>query len=71
MPNKQANHAEVVERCDQCGKSLGRSCIRTAGSAACAAGDGICISHLQVAGKQKWFFFCCEQCESAFIAKTE
>ncbi|MFA5186689.1 MAG: hypothetical protein WC551_09455 [Patescibacteria group bacterium] len=71
MPYKPANSAEVVERCDQCGKQLGRTCIRTAGSAACAAGDGVSISHVYANGKQEWRFFCCKECKSAFIAKTE
>jgi len=69
MPNKLVNSIEIVERCDKCGKPLRRFCIRTAGSAACAAGDGVSVTHLSVSGKEKWYFFCCEQCMSTFVAK--
>lgn len=39
-PKKNAA-PEIVTKCDHCGKPLGRTCARTAGSFVCAVGDGI------------------------------
>lgn len=53
---------ELVENCDGCGRPLGRDCARTAGSAICAAGDGIPHLHRD----DQWLFFCCIECLDSY-----
>ncbi len=57
--------AELVERCDHCGKPLGRTCARTTGSAVCALNEGLVVrSAVGFAGP--WAFFCCKDCAESY-----
>lgn len=58
---KQAPTVEVVELCDRCGSPLGRSCLRTEGSAMCAAGEGIVPKSPKETGSS-WKFYCGHAC---------
>ena len=51
--------SEIVTQCDQCGKSLGRTCERTVNSAICAEGVGI-VTRKYFSGNIK--FFCSHIC---------
>ena len=57
---KKKLEVELVTECDGCGKPLGRTCVRTNGSAACARGAGL---------RTKYFFggriefYCPVRCE--------
>lgn len=55
---------EVVHSCDGCGKSLGRSCLRTEGSAMCAASEGIVARTPKQTGSS-WKFYCGHVCADA------
>jgi len=52
---------EMVTQCDNCGKPLGRTCVRTVNSSICAEGVGIVIKRF-FGGKIK--FFCCMGCKN-------
>lgn len=62
QPKQKRVEAEILVRCDQCGDLLGRTCIRTDGSAACAAGCGIAVKKCN----DVWRFFCCKECEMIY-----
>ncbi len=51
---------EIVEHCDHCRKPLGRTCQRTNGSAACAAGCGVFVRRVESTMR----FFCSEECKA-------
>jgi len=55
---KQKPKVELVTTCDQCGRSLGRTCARTVNSGICAKAEGI-VSHL-IGGAVT--FFCSREC---------
>lgn len=59
---KKAKGPEIVDKCDKCGRPLGRTCARTSGSAICAGAEGIIAG--EVAGK--WSFFCNEFCANEY-----
>jgi hypothetical protein len=55
---------ELVDKCDHCGKGLGRTCARTSGSAICAAGVGVPVRSY----RGKWMFFCSNDCLSKSVS---
>ena len=63
---KTKKQPEVVTKCDNCGKDLGRTCCRTDGSAACAAGDGITVKSCLCGNPPLKLpkFYCCKECSS-------
>jgi hypothetical protein len=60
---KLLRQPELVTQCDNpdCKKDLGRTCVRTDGSAVCASGCGLSIKRYQ-SGLIK--FFCSNHCRS-------
>ena len=61
---KQKPKVELVTTCDQCGRSLGRTCARTDGSAACASGCGIEVVRSVSSAPR---FFCCRKCVRDYL----
>ena len=61
---------ELVTECDQCGKSLGRTCARTNMSGICAGGCGISVmfpmGHINKRDIEKVMFFCGFGCLGKF-----
>ncbi len=67
---KKKEQVELVTKCDQCGKSLGRTSSRTMGSGVCAGGCGISVmfvnGHINKRSIDKVMFFCCQECLKKF-----
>jgi len=61
---KAKNVMETVTLCDQCAKPLGRTCARTNGSAACAAGCGIEVAYYGTSIGETPYFFCSPKCRT-------
>ncbi len=61
---------ELVTKCDQCSKSLGRTCARTSMSGVAAGGCGISVmfvnGHINKRPIDKVMFFCCQECLERF-----
>ena len=66
-PPKKDTKPELVLNCDCCGKRLRRSCLRTTGSAVCAASSGVFIKLFRDSSGEKWRFYCTEECRTAAI----
>ena len=60
---KKKEVVELVTKCDQCEKSLGRTCARTDQSGICAGAEGI----FTIGRHSDIKFFCCGNCKDIFI----
>ncbi len=60
---KKKEVVELVTKCDQCGKSLGRTCARTDQSGICAGAEGI----FTIGRHSDIKFFCSLDCYYYFI----
>jgi len=60
---KAVKGPELVDRCDNCGKPLGRTNARTVGSAVCAGGEDI-KTHVS---NEFIGFFCGGECRGEYV----
>lgn len=67
---KKKEVVELVTKCDQCKKSLGRTCARTDMSGVCAGGCDISVmfvrGRINTRPIDKVMFFCCQECLRKF-----
>ncbi len=67
---KKKEVVELVTKCDQCGKLLGRTCARTSMSGVTAGGCDISVifpkGHINKRLVDKVMFFCCLECLERF-----
>ena len=67
---KKKEVVELVTKCDQCGKSLNRTCARTNMSGIAAGGCGVSVmfanAHINKRIIDKTMFFCNQECLKRF-----
>ena len=67
---KKKEVVELVTKCDQCSKSLSRTCARTSMSGIASGGCGISVmfvnGHINKRPIDKVMFFCCRECLRGF-----